>query len=187
MTEPAVDFGKLRVLVVESHALMRRILGEMLRGFGVAYVRDARDVPEGLDCVYREDFDVIIVDLYLGRQDGADFATQVRRDAACRNREVPILLITGKPDHDKVMKVRNAGVHGLMAKPIASKDLYRRIEALLADPVPFVVTDEYVGPARVRRETDAPSRVAQARAAARARTAVSHPATPSDTDDPILA
>ncbi|MCG8558550.1 MAG: response regulator [Hyphomicrobiales bacterium] len=173
MAGPTVDFTKLRVLVVESHALMRRILGEMLRGFDVAYVRDARDVPEGLDCVYREDFDVVIVDLYLGKLDGADFAIQVRRDRTCRNREVPILLITGKPDHDKVMKVRSAGVHGMMAKPIASKDLYRRIQALLGDPMPFVVTEDYVGPARVRRETDVPSRVAYARAAGRARPAPS--------------
>ncbi|MGI9385576.1 MAG: response regulator [Methyloligellaceae bacterium] len=187
MSEPTVDFSKLRVLVVENHALMRRLLGEMLRGFGVGYLRDARDVPEGLDCIYREHFDVVIVDFFLGEPDGADFATQVRRDKTCRNREVPILLITGVPDQHKVMKVRSAGVNGMLAKPIAPTDLYKRLHAVLADPQPFVVTDDYVGPARVRRDGDVASRVALASAAGKSRPDAPSPATPSSIDDQILA
>lgn len=187
MSDPTVDFSKIRVLVVENHALMRRLLGEMLRGFGVAYVRDARDVPEALDCIYRERFDVVIVDFFLGELDGADFASQVRHDQNCRNREVPILLITGMPDHHKVMKVRRAGINGMMAKPIAPKDLYRRIHAILADPQPFVVTDDYVGPARVRRDADTSSRIALARRAGKPRPDARSPVTPPGVDDQILA
>jgi len=148
MRQMAVDFSKLSVLIVENHALMRRLLQEMLRGFGVLHIALARNVPEGLKAIYAEHYDAVVLDFFLGDLDGADFARQVRHDETCRNRSVPILLITGQPDHHKVLKVRDAGINGMMAKPIAPKDLYWRLNVLLARPRPFVVSANYVGPMR---------------------------------------
>lgn len=150
MRRTSVDFSKLRVLIVENHALMRRLLHEMLRGFGVSHVREAKSVPGAIDLIYSEEFDVVILDFFLGELDGADFAWVVRRDANCVNREVPILLITSMPDHHKVLKVRDAGINGMLTKPIAPKDLYERIYRMLASPRPFLITPAYVGPQRDR-------------------------------------
>ncbi len=152
MQQSTVDFSKLRILVVENHALMRRLLHEMLRGFGCQQIELAHSVPEGLKHIYAESFDLVILDFFLGDLDGADFARHVRYDESCRNRWVPILLITGKPDHYKVLKVRDAGIHGMMAKPISPKDLYWRLHALVSRPKPFVVSDNYVGPMRQRSQ-----------------------------------
>ncbi len=151
MYQKKIDFARLRVLVVENHALMRRLLGEMLRGFGVNHVQFARDVPSSVDLVYGEPFDVVILDFFLGELDGADFAKLIRHDDHCLNREVPILLITGMPDHHKVMKVLDAGINSMLAKPIAPKDFYHRIHMMLANPRPFVITHDYVGPMRQRK------------------------------------
>ncbi|MDA7946822.1 MAG: response regulator [Hyphomicrobiaceae bacterium] len=144
------DFSRLRVLVVENHALMRRLLGEMLRGFGVQYITFARDVPDSIEHIYGETFDLVILDFFLGELDGADFAKFVRFDDNCMNREVPILLVTATPNHHKVLKVLDAGINAMLAKPIAAKDLYDRIHAILTNPRPFVISDTYVGPARSR-------------------------------------
>jgi two-component system chemotaxis response regulator CheY len=144
----AVDFGSLRILVVENHALMRRILREMLRGFGAGEVHEARSVPQGLDLIYRQDFDAVILDFFLGDMDGADFTRAVRRDASCRNRATPILLITAMPEHHKVLKAIGAGIDSMLAKPIAPRDLYLRLNAMLARPRTFVVSSDYVGPSR---------------------------------------
>lgn len=152
MYKPSIDFSQLRILVVENHALMRRLLGEMLRGFGVQHVCYARDVPGAVEYIYVEDFDAVILDFFLGELDGADFAKHIRHDEDCCNREVPILLITGQPDHHKVMKVLDAGINGMLAKPIAPKDLYSRIHAMLARPKPFVISSDYVGPMRSRKK-----------------------------------
>jgi len=152
MQQSTIDFSKMRILIVENHALMRRLLHEMLRGFGCQQIELARNVPEGLKHIYAEAFDMVILDFFLGDLDGADFARQVRHDDSCRNRWVPILLITGKPDHHKVLKVRDAGIHGMMAKPISPKDLYWRLHALLSNPRPFVVSANYIGPMRQRSQ-----------------------------------
>lgn len=155
MLKSSVDFSKLRILIVENHALMRRLLGEMLRGFDVQHMCFARDVPGAVEHIYGEEFDAVILDFFLGELDGADFAKHIRHDEDCCNREVPILLITGMPDHHKVMKVLDAGINAMLAKPIAAKDLYHRIHAMVSDPKPFVITNDYAGPMRNRKKPPA--------------------------------
>jgi len=152
MNNPNIDFSQLRILVVENHELMRHLLGEMLRGFGVREIKYAHDVPRAIEHIYSEHFDAVILDFFLGELDGADFARHIRHDEDCRNREVPILLITGMPDHHKVLKVVDAGINSMLAKPIAAKDLYHRIYAMIATPKPFIITNDYVGPMRSRKK-----------------------------------
>jgi CheY-like chemotaxis protein len=152
MYKSQIDFSKLRILIVENHALMRRLLVEMLRGFGVQHIRQASAVPRAVEHVYGEELDAVILDFFLDELDGADFARHVRHDEACLNRQVPILLITGMPDHHKVLKVMDAGINAMMAKPIAPKDLYHRLHTMLANPKPFVITNDYAGPMRSRKK-----------------------------------
>jgi len=152
MYKASVNFSKLRVLVVENHSLMRRLLGEMLRGFDINDMRFAKDVPGAIEIIYSEPVDLIILDFFLGELDGADFAKLIRHDVSCRNRKVPILLITGMPDHQKVMRALDAGINGMLAKPIAPKDLYKHIHTLMAYPRPFIISTNYVGPMRERKK-----------------------------------
>ena len=152
MSIPTLDFSKLRVLVVENHSLMRRLLGEMLRGFDIHDMRFARDVPGAIEYVYGDPVDLIILDFFLGELDGADFAKLIRHDESCCNRKVPILLISGMPDHHKVMRVLDAGINGMLAKPISPRDLYKHIHTLMAYPRPFVISKNYVGPMRERKK-----------------------------------
>jgi len=152
MNNPNIDFSQLRILIVENHELMRHLLGVMLRGFGVRNIHYAHDVPRAIEHIYGERFDAVILDFFLGELDGADFTRHIRHDAYCHNREVPILLITGMPDHHKVMKAVDAGINAMLAKPIAAKDLYHRIYAMIATPRPFLITKDYVGPMRSRKK-----------------------------------
>lgn len=169
MRRNVVDFSRLRILVVENHVLMRRLLHEMLVGFSVPEIRTARDVMEAIECVYEEPFDAVILDYVLVGLNGPDFAQTVRYDEECPNREVPILMITGTPDHHKVAKVKEAGINGMLAKPITPRTLYNRLYAMLAYPRPFIISADYVGPMRDRRShkvvAEAPSRTRLARGA----------------------
>ena len=150
MGRPAVDFGKLKVLIVENNDLMRRLLTEMLRGFGVRYIREASDVPAASILINREHYDAVILDFFLGILDGGDFARIVRRSESCPNRAVPILLVTAMPDHYKVGKALNCGINEILAKPIAPKDLYLRLYGMIAHPRPFTISNDYIGPCRRR-------------------------------------
>jgi two-component system, chemotaxis family, chemotaxis protein CheY len=148
MLGDGLDFSSLRVLVVENHLLMRRIIREMLRGFGVRDIREARDVPGALDLMGGQSLNFVILDFFLGEMDGADFTRAVRRNARCPNREVPILLVTAQPDHHQVVKARDAGIDSMLAKPIAPKELYSRMARLLTAKRRFIVRRAYAGPIR---------------------------------------
>jgi two-component system chemotaxis response regulator CheY len=146
-----VDFSKLRILIIENRTLMRRLLMEMLRGFGVQHIYQANGVPRAIEYVHGTKLDAIVLDFFLDELDGADFAKHIRHDEYCCNRAVPIQLVTGMPDNHTVIKVIDACVNGMLAKPIAPKDLYHRLETMIANPKPFVITNDYVGPTNSRK------------------------------------
>lgn len=130
---PVADFSAVRVLVVENHALMRRLLREMLRGFGVGLdgIVEARDVPQARAAVFVETFDIIILDFFLGDFDGGDFARWLRQSSRSANSTTPILMITAQPDHYKVTKARDSGINAVLAKPIIPRDLYLRMSQMM--------------------------------------------------------
>ena len=150
------DFSKYSVLVVENNAHMRVILHEMLAAFGVARVEEAETVNAAHRLVLSKPFDIVLLDFFLDRLDGGDFTRMVRHNEKCQNRAVPILLMTALPNHSKVLKMRDCGVNDIVAKPLAPKTLYTRMNAMLSNPREFIVSENYIGPCRRRRQIEIP-------------------------------
>lgn len=150
MSAARFKIGSQSILLIENNAMMRRLVRDMLVGFGVKphQIVEADRVSEALQHVYAKKFDLVITDFFLGDLDGGDFTRHIRRDENCPNRKVPILLITGAPNHEKVLKALESGVNEVLAKPIAPSALYYRVFAILSKPRPFVVTTNYIGPSR---------------------------------------
>lgn len=168
MQHRSIDFSQRRFLVVENQTLMRRLLYATLRSFGAGEIREARGFPQAVEQLYAERFDAVVLDFSLGDReegDGADLVRRARRDDGCLNQQTPMLLIAAAPDHAMVLKARDAGVDAMLAKPLAPKDLYQRLYAVLALPRPFLVTPDYVGPRRKHpgRSVPAPARPSAAR------------------------
>ena len=147
-----IDFSELSILMVENNKHVRRIMQEMLQAFGVRKILQSPDALEAYSIMLAQQVDLVILDFFLGKFDGGDFTRMVRQDAACINRMTPILLCTGLPEHYRIAKARDAGINEILAKPVAPRDLYLRINAMLENPRPFVITEKYVGPCRRRRQ-----------------------------------
>lgn len=150
MSKPKVNISEKRILLVENNKMMRRLVRDMLLNFRVKQhnIVEVSTVDDALEHVYTRTFDLVILDFFLGDLDGGDFTHHIRGDARCPNRKVPILLITASPNHEKVLKVLEAGVNEVLAKPIAPSALYYRMFALWSRPRPFVISDDYIGPSR---------------------------------------
>jgi len=149
-------FEKSSALIIENSAMMRSILREMLREFGVSEIVVVHNGEEGIDAIKERAFDFIILDFFLGKLDGGDFTRLLRRNTRNPNRKTPILLITALPGHEKVVKSRDCGINELLAKPISAKALYLRLHSMLTKPRPFIDTDGYMGPCRRRRQLALP-------------------------------
>lgn len=150
MSKSSVEFSKQRILLIENNKMMRRLVRDMLLNFKVKQqnIVEVSTVEAALEHVYSDNFNLVILDFFLGDLDGGDFTRHVRTDPRCPNRKVPILLITASPNHEKVLKVLEAGVNEVLAKPIAPSALFYRMFAMLSRPLPFVISREYTGPSR---------------------------------------
>ncbi len=70
---------------------------------------------------------------------------------ACKvgiNPFVPIIATIWRPSYASMSAMINAGVDGILAKPISINTLYEQVDSLTESRSPFVVTTQYIGPDR---------------------------------------
>ena len=147
-----IDFNRLRFLVIDDNAHMRRILRTLLHGFGAREVYEAEDGAAGLEAFTHYIPDIVITDWAMPIFDGLELMQMIRQPGANANPYVAIIMLTGHSEKKRVMAARDAGVTEFLAKPISAKALYQRIINVVANPRPFIKTKTYFGPDR-RRNT----------------------------------
>src|SRR5436309_2742485 len=145
-----VDFSKLRFLVIDDNAHMRRIVRTLLHGFGARDVHEAEDGASGLEAFNRHAPDIVLTDWAMPIFDGLELTQMMRQPGANANPYVPIIMLTGHSEKKRVMAARDAGVTEFLAKPISAKALYQRILNIVVNPRPFVKAKSYFGPDRRR-------------------------------------
>ena len=145
-----IEFNKLRFLVIDDNAHMRRILRTLLHGFGAREVYEAEDGASGLEAFTHYVPDIIIVDWAMPIFDGLELTQMIRQPGANANPYVSIIMLTGHSEKRRVMAARDAGITEFLAKPISAKALYERIVNVVANPRPFIKTETYFGPDRRR-------------------------------------
>jgi CheY-like chemotaxis protein len=145
-----IDFNRLRFLVIEDNAHMRRILRTLLHGLGARDVFEAEDGATGLEAFNNYLPDIIIADWAMPIFDGLELAQMIRQPGTNSNPYVPIIMLTAHSERQRVMDARDAGITEFMVKPISAKSLYERILNVVANPRPFIKTKTYFGPDRRR-------------------------------------
>ncbi len=170
-TQPT-GLERLSVLVVDDSRSMRELLSVLLFGLGVGSIASAKDGFDALHELSHGKPDIVFVDWSMEGMDGLAFIHAVRSDARSPFRHVPIVMITGYAERERVTAARDAGVNEFLAKPISGKALAARIENLIHRPRPFIRTATYYGPDRRRKaETyEGPERRAPVATATRADT-----------------
>src|SRR4051794_10785218 len=74
-----IDFNKLRFLVIDDNAHMRRILRTLLHGFGAREVHEAEDGASGLEAFTHYVPDIVITDWAMPIFDGLELAQMIRQ------------------------------------------------------------------------------------------------------------
>ena len=145
-----IEFNRLRFLVIDDNAHMRRILRTLLHGFGAREVYEAEDGASGLEAFTHYVPDIIIVDWAMPIFDGLELTQMIRQPGANANPYVSIIMLTGHSEKRRVVAARDAGITEFLAKPISAKALYQRIMTIVLNPRPFIKTRSYFGPDRRR-------------------------------------
>jgi len=145
-----IDFKRLRFLVVDDNAHMRRIVRTLLHGFGAREVYEAEDGAAGLESFTHNLPDIVILDWAMPMFDGIELTKMIRQPGANPNPFVAIIMLTGHSERKRVMDARDAGITEFLAKPISAKALHERIVNVVANPRAFIKTATYFGPDRRR-------------------------------------
>ena len=154
-TKHAYDLERLNFLVVDDNWHMRALVRSILDALGVKSVLDAGDGADALKELRDFPADMIICDWSMSPLDGIEFARLIRSgggsSSSSPNRYVPIIMLTGHTEMNRVLECRDAGVNEFLAKPISPKGLYDRICEIIENPREFIDIKNYMGPDRRRR------------------------------------
>lgn len=124
------EVGALRVLVVDDTAVNRLVLQRMLLSQGVEPTMTT-DGGEAVEAAAACRFDLVLMDVSMRRMDGLE-ATRRIRERARGKVPVPIVAVTANAGVAQQERCAEAGMDGLMTKPLRGDNLASMLGAIRA-------------------------------------------------------
>lgn len=115
-----------KILVIEDQSKLASLIQRGLSADGYE-VRIAPDGELGLDMIYHNTFDLIILDLMLPGISGIEVCQLLRKE----NNPVPILMLTALSATNNVVTGLDSGADDYMVKPFKFEELKARIRTLV--------------------------------------------------------
>jgi DNA-binding NarL/FixJ family response regulator len=117
----------LKILIVDDHDVVRvgfrQILSENSR-FQVA--GEARSAAEAFECLRKDNFDVVLLDLSLPDGSGVD----VLRKIKARYPDTKVLILSGFSEEQYGVNMLRAGASGFLSKTCSTEQLTSAIETI---------------------------------------------------------
>jgi len=119
---------KMRILVVDDFASMRKIIKGLLKQIGFQNIEEADDGSTALEKLKIGEFDLVICDWNMPKVPGIEVLKAVRNDP--RLKHLPFLMVTAEAKKDNVMEAVKAGVNQYIVKPFTAETLKKKIEKI---------------------------------------------------------
>jgi DNA-binding response OmpR family regulator len=119
----------MRVLVIEDHQRLARLIIDGLATFGIG-ADSFLTAEEGLSATKSIAYDALVLDLGLPDRDGLEVISELRSAAS----QIPILILTARDGIDERVEGLDRGADDYLLKPFAMKELAARLRALLRRP-----------------------------------------------------
>ena len=117
---------KKKILIIEDEANIRELVMYNLKANGYDAI-EAEDGISGITLAYKENPDLILLDIMLPGKDGYEICRELRSEGI----EIPIIMLTAKSEEvDKVLGLE-FGADDYIAKPFGIRELLARIKAVL--------------------------------------------------------
>ena len=116
----------MKILVVDDHESMRRIVKQALNDLGFKNVEMADDGTTALPMLKGSDFDFLISDWNMPGMQGIDLLRAVRADDNLK--KLPVLMVTAEAKKDQIIEAVKSGVNDYCVKPFNRETLNTKIE-----------------------------------------------------------
>lgn len=116
---------KLRILLVEDFATMRRIMRNLLADIGYHNIVEADGGAAALSILHNEAVDLVLSDLKMPDISGLELLKAIRADR--RLSHIPVLIVTADAQRENIERAARAGVSGYIIKPFSASILADKI------------------------------------------------------------
>jgi two-component system, chemotaxis family, chemotaxis protein CheY len=122
---------KLKVLIVDDSAVMRKIVERALRqaGLDIGEVLEASNGAEALVEVEKGSLDIILSDINMPVMDGLEFLKNLSKVEAGKG--VPVVMITTEGSEARVVEALSVGAKGYIRKPFTPEQVKERVAPLI--------------------------------------------------------
>jgi len=117
-----------RILIVDDSSTVRRYYRGVLEKAG-CQVEEAVSGSEGLEKLYMEEFDLLLVDVNMPKMDGYSFLKEVRRAEDLK--PVPAVMISTESGVGDMDRGFRAGCNAYLVKPVEPEELLAYVELLV--------------------------------------------------------
>ncbi len=119
-----------RILVVDDHAVNRRLCRELLEARGVG-VDEADSGESALAAIERNDYDAVLLDCRMSPIDGFEVARRVRaRESDSGGRHLPLVAMTAGALAEDRERCSVAGMDAYLTKPLRVAELEETLQRL---------------------------------------------------------
>jgi DNA-binding response OmpR family regulator len=121
----------MHLLIVEDEERLAKALkkGLELKGYAVDWLSDAEKARNRI-MLYRNEYDLILLDLMLPGVDGATITESVRAEGVT----TPIIILTARNETEHKVDLLNKGADDYIVKPFSFEELLARINSVLRRP-----------------------------------------------------
>jgi DNA-binding NarL/FixJ family response regulator len=119
----------MKILLADDHAVVRHGLKQILADdFRRAEFGEARNAQEALDLIWKEHWDVVILDITMPGRSGLEVLREIKRSRP----RLPVLVLSMHPENQFAVRVLKRGAAGYMTKESAPEELVGAIKKVLA-------------------------------------------------------
>jgi len=152
----------VNLVMVDKRNQVRNSLRMALNDAGIHNnnITDGADLNTILESMKNSNMpDILICDIGTQDDDIVKTINAVRHQEVGLNPFVAIIAITWEPVADTIRKVAGSGADYILAAPFSPQQIFDRINSLVHNRAPFIVTSDYIGPERreqTREESEIP-------------------------------
>jgi two-component system KDP operon response regulator KdpE len=114
-----------RILIIDDDLTLTDLLSHSLEKAGYK-VLSATNGIDGLQMLYKNKADLVILDVMMPRMDGWETCARIREIS-----DVPIIMLTAKDKEEDTLKGFQCGVDDYVTKPFSFAELTARVKAVL--------------------------------------------------------
>jgi len=116
-----------RILVAEDNKINFYVANKFLSGWGmiVTHVDTGQAV---LECLEKEDFDLVLMDLHMPVMDGIEATRIIRASGVERIKTIPVVALTAAIMSESHDKIEGLVINDYVLKPFKPHELFERIK-----------------------------------------------------------